>query len=155
MTTGREAHDGAPEAASGGNAPTPPAVPAAVIIALRSAESECSGGEPKACRAEGGKVVGEQQGKGETGVSGTEKAVVVVVDVSAGGGGGWNAEVEKVCRICHLSADREDLEGSELIQIGCGCKGELGMAHRRCAEAWFRVKGNRYYSAFFDSVLRY
>ncbi|XP_010925609.1 uncharacterized protein [Elaeis guineensis] len=143
MTTGSEAHDGAPEAASGGNAPTPPAVAAAASIAARSAESDYSGEEPKACRAEGGKVGGEQVGKGETGVSGMEKAAVVVVDVSAGGGGGWNAEAEKVCRICHLSADRGDLEGSELIQIGCGCKGELGTAHRRCAEAWFRVKGNR------------
>ncbi|XP_019707056.1 uncharacterized protein [Elaeis guineensis] len=142
MTTGSEAHDGAPEAASGGNAPTPPAVAAAASIAARSAESDYSGEEPKACRAEGGKVGGEQVGKGETGVSGMEKAAVVVVDVSAGGGGGWNAEAEKVCRICHLSADRGDLEGSELIQIGCGCKGELGTAHRRCAEAWFRVKGN-------------
>lgn len=142
MTTGREAHDGAPAATCGGNAPTPPAVAAAVIIAVHSS------GELKDCRAEGDKVGGEQLGKGETGVSGTEKVAVEVVDASAGGSGGWNAEAEKVCRICHLSADREDLEASELIQIGCGCKGELGTAHRHCAEAWFRVKGNRYYSAF-------
>ncbi|XP_008788071.1 E3 ubiquitin-protein ligase MARCHF11-like isoform X1 [Phoenix dactylifera] len=145
MTTGREAHDGAPAAACGGDAPAPPTAAAAagVVIEVRSAESECSGGELKDCREEGGKVGGEQEGKGETGVSGTEKAAVVVVDVSAAGGGGWNAEAEKVCRICHLSPDREDLEGSELIQIGCRCKGELGTAHRRCAEAWFKVKGNR------------
>ncbi|XP_008788817.1 uncharacterized protein LOC103705663 isoform X2 [Phoenix dactylifera] len=144
MTTGREAHDGAPAAACGGDAPAPPTAAAAagVVIEVRSAESECSGGELKDCREEGGKVGGEQEGKGETGVSGTEKAAVVVVDVSAAGGGGWNAEAEKVCRICHLSPDREDLEGSELIQIGCRCKGELGTAHRRCAEAWFKVKGN-------------
>lgn len=53
-------------------------------------------------------------------------------------------EFEKVCRICHLSPDRTVEEGSELIAIGCGCKNELGAAHRHCAETWFRLKGNRY-----------
>ncbi|KAK8936171.1 hypothetical protein KSP39_PZI013760 [Platanthera zijinensis] len=54
-------------------------------------------------------------------------------------------EGEKLCRICHLSSEMVGSmeEGWELIEIGCGCKGDLGIAHRRCAEAWFRVKGNR------------
>lgn len=47
---------------------------------------------------------------------------------------------EEVCRICHLV---RTMKGSEKIQIGCGCKGELGFAHRDCGEAWFREKGNR------------
>jgi hypothetical protein len=31
-----------------------------------------------------------------------------------------------------------------LVRLGCGCRGELAAAHRRCAEAWFSVRGNRY-----------
>ncbi|KAJ0964883.1 hypothetical protein J5N97_026021 [Dioscorea zingiberensis] len=76
-----------------------------------------------------------------------------VIDVKCGGGavGDADHETEKICRICHLSPDQccdagggeGGSEGSEMIQIGCGCRGELGIAHRHCAEAWFRVKGNR------------
>ncbi|KAH7657759.1 Zinc finger RING/FYVE/PHD-type protein [Dioscorea alata] len=76
--------------------------------------------------------------------------VETVIDVKCCGGAGADAddtESEKVCRICHLSPDLSGVgggaEGCELIQIGCGCRGELGIAHRHCAEAWFRVKGNR------------
>lgn len=138
-----EAHDGATGTEGGGKSPPTPTV-AAVVVTVHSAETECSDGEPKACSAEGGKVGGEQQGKEKSGVLGREKTAVVVVDVGSGGVGGPIAEAEKLCRICHLSPDLEDLEASGLIQIGCGCKGELGTAHRRCAEAWFRVKGNRY-----------
>lgn len=60
---------------------------------------------------------------------------------------------EKVCRICHLSSeqslvtDRDEDNGnnaaSKLIQLGCGCKDELGIAHVLCAEAWFKLRGNR------------
>ncbi|PUZ54920.1 hypothetical protein GQ55_5G170700 [Panicum hallii var. hallii] len=50
------------------------------------------------------------------------------------------------CRICQLGP--EDGGGSaapesEVIRLGCCCKDELGTAHRRCAEAWFRIKGDR------------
>nr|CAB3504379.1 unnamed protein product [Digitaria exilis] len=52
------------------------------------------------------------------------------------------------CRICHLGAEDDGgsasaATGSEVIQLGCGCKDELGAAHRQCAEAWFRIKGDR------------
>ncbi|KAF5481526.1 hypothetical protein F2P56_002168 [Juglans regia] len=46
------------------------------------------------------------------------------------------------CRICHLSSEQLSRTTS-LIQLGCSCKGELGISHRHCAEAWFRSKGNR------------
>ncbi|KAK7245546.1 hypothetical protein RIF29_40393 [Crotalaria pallida] len=32
---------------------------------------------------------------------------------------------------------------SDLVQLGCACKDELGIAHIHCAEAWFKLKGNR------------
>uniref|UniRef100_A0A2P2PXU3 RING-CH-type domain-containing protein n=1 Tax=Rhizophora mucronata TaxID=61149 RepID=A0A2P2PXU3_RHIMU len=38
----------------------------------------------------------------------------------------------------------------DLIQLGCGCKDDLGIAHAHCAEAWFKLKGNT--SASFSSV---
>uniref|UniRef100_A0A0E0FSQ1 RING-CH-type domain-containing protein n=1 Tax=Oryza nivara TaxID=4536 RepID=A0A0E0FSQ1_ORYNI len=47
------------------------------------------------------------------------------------------------CRICHLVPEGGVGPGSEVIRIGCGCKDELGAAHRHCAEAWFRIKGDR------------
>lgn len=77
---------------------------------------------------------------------GLPESVVAAVDLSSRrdeGGERFVDEIkEKVCRICHLSS--EQCEGSDLIQLGCGCKGELGAAHRHCAEAWFMVKGDRY-----------
>ncbi|KAL3624841.1 hypothetical protein CASFOL_031509 [Castilleja foliolosa] len=52
-------------------------------------------------------------------------------------------ENQRVCRICHLSAKESGKTPVELPELGCGCKGELGVAHLRCAEAWFKVRGNR------------
>ncbi|CAL4896214.1 unnamed protein product [Urochloa decumbens] len=48
------------------------------------------------------------------------------------------------CRICHLPDGElpQRLRG-RLVKLGCGCRGELAAAHRRCAEAWFSVRGNR------------
>ncbi|PKA46853.1 hypothetical protein AXF42_Ash015747 [Apostasia shenzhenica] len=90
-------------------------------------------------------AVGEEDGKK---ISGGEQARegFVAVDIRGGVCGSRpEQEVPNVCRICHLSSDLvgSAAEGWEHIQIGCGCIGELGIAHRRCAEAWFRVKGSR------------
>ncbi|KAL3615140.1 hypothetical protein CASFOL_040801 [Castilleja foliolosa] len=52
-------------------------------------------------------------------------------------------ENQRVCRICHLSAKESGKTPVELMELGCACKGELGVAHLHCAEAWFRVRGNR------------
>ncbi|KAL5772181.1 hypothetical protein ACOSQ2_012105 [Xanthoceras sorbifolium] len=61
-------------------------------------------------------------------------------------------EGERVCRICHLTSEQASETASntsvctttvELIQLGCGCKDELGIAHSHCAEVWFKLKGNR------------
>lgn len=77
-----------------------------------------------------------------------------VIDIKCGSGKGFgdNWEAESVCRICHLSSDQSPDRKSEttscsatmdLIHLGCGCKDELGVAHAHCAEAWFKLKGNR------------
>lgn len=84
------------------------------------------------------------------------------IDIQSGnvhGGCGENGEGETVCRICHLSSEQSvdpipgmtmgdgmtsAMSSMELIHLGCGCKDELGIAHSHCAEAWFKLKGNRY-----------
>ncbi|KAK4382675.1 hypothetical protein Sango_2849900 [Sesamum angolense] len=59
-----------------------------------------------------------------------------VVDISTNSGN--SKEAEKACRICHFSEN-----SSELVLLACDCRGELGAAHRDCADAWFLQKGNR------------
>ncbi|KAH7434830.1 hypothetical protein KP509_06G036800 [Ceratopteris richardii] len=46
----------------------------------------------------------------------------------------WKGEY---CRVCQLT-----VEAAELIQLGCACKDDLALAHRHCAETWFKIKGN-------------
>ncbi|CAE6028607.1 unnamed protein product [Arabidopsis arenosa] len=60
-----------------------------------------------------------------------------------------SGEGERICRICHFGSDQspeasgDDKSVSpELIEIGCKCKNELGLAHFHCAEAWFKLRGN-------------
>ncbi|KAJ1689558.1 hypothetical protein LUZ63_013713 [Rhynchospora breviuscula] len=53
-----------------------------------------------------------------------------------------NSGSEKACRICHISSALAGT-GSEVIQLGCGCKNGLDVAHQHCAEAWFKIKGDR------------
>ncbi|XP_028779733.1 uncharacterized protein LOC114736126 [Neltuma alba] len=51
-------------------------------------------------------------------------------------------EVKRDCRICHLSMDMTDHESGS-IELGCSCKDDLVAAHKQCAEAWFKIKGNK------------
>ncbi|KZV47078.1 hypothetical protein F511_33931 [Dorcoceras hygrometricum] len=53
-------------------------------------------------------------------------------------------ERELSCRICHLNFEGncEDSKGEVRVELGCSCKGDLGVAHKHCAETWFEVKGN-------------
>ena len=53
------------------------------------------------------------------------------------------AKVERDCRICHLSLDPTNQESGVPIELGCSCKGDLAASHKQCAEAWFKIKGNR------------
>ncbi|KAK6133541.1 hypothetical protein DH2020_032670 [Rehmannia glutinosa] len=82
-------------------------------------------------------AVGEDE---EAKMKGEDKPSSCVIDINSNGFVGEN---QRVCRICHLNAKESGKTSIELIELGCGCKGELGVAHSHCAEAWFRVRGNR------------
>lgn len=49
---------------------------------------------------------------------------------------------ERDCRICHLSLESANNESGVPIELGCSCKDDLAAAHKHCAEAWFKIKGN-------------
>ncbi|KAM7271970.1 hypothetical protein ACFE04_031184 [Oxalis oulophora] len=62
------------------------------------------------------------------------------------------SQAEIVCRICHLCFDSTNEEsggngngnGNGIpIELGCSCKHDLAAAHKHCAEAWFKIKGNK------------
>ncbi|PSS34609.1 E3 ubiquitin-protein like [Actinidia chinensis var. chinensis] len=52
-------------------------------------------------------------------------------------------KLERDCRICHLSLDSTNPESGIGIELGCSCKDDLAVAHKNCAEAWFKIKGNK------------
>ncbi|KAF5752539.1 E3 ubiquitin-protein ligase MARCH8-like [Tripterygium wilfordii] len=54
-----------------------------------------------------------------------------------------SAIVERDCRICHMSLDAGNQEEGIPIELGCSCKDDLAAAHKHCAEAWFKIKGNK------------
>ncbi|KAI4354601.1 hypothetical protein L6164_003450 [Bauhinia variegata] len=53
------------------------------------------------------------------------------------------AKIERDCRICHLGLESDSHECGVPIELGCSCKDDLAAAHKNCAEAWFKIKGNR------------
>lgn len=78
------------------------------------------------------------------------------VDLEEGdrGGGGRRAEagsgvgevkvhLERDCRICHLGLESNSSECGIAIELGCSCKNDLAAAHKHCAEAWFKIRGNK------------
>jgi len=52
-------------------------------------------------------------------------------------------KVERDCRICHLNLESSNSETGVAIVLGCSCKDDLAAAHKNCAEAWFKIKGNK------------
>ena len=68
----------------------------------------------------------------ERGVLGNNKEVHLKSDVA-----------ERDCRICHMSLDSSNQESGGSIELGCACKDDLAAAHKHCAEAWFKIKGNK------------
>ncbi|KAI3816025.1 hypothetical protein L1987_15710 [Smallanthus sonchifolius] len=75
----------------------------------------------------------------------TEIAGLVLEEVVEKGREMHLLKVEKDCRICHLSLDVNSEESGNgiPIELGCSCKDDLAVAHKHCAEAWFKIKGNR------------
>ncbi|PIM98869.1 hypothetical protein CDL12_28645 [Handroanthus impetiginosus] len=53
------------------------------------------------------------------------------------------ARTARDCRICHLSMDATNQDSGLPIELGCSCKDDLAAAHKQCAEAWFKIKGNK------------
>lgn len=53
------------------------------------------------------------------------------------------SKAERDCRICHLSLDAAHQDSGIPIELGCSCKDDLAAAHKQCAEAWFKIKGNK------------
>ncbi|KAF4401598.1 hypothetical protein CsatB_000601 [Cannabis sativa] len=53
------------------------------------------------------------------------------------------SKVERDCRICHLGLESNSHESGAPIELGCSCKNDLAAVHRNCAEAWFKIKGNK------------
>ncbi|KAJ8443864.1 hypothetical protein Cgig2_032688 [Carnegiea gigantea] len=84
-----------------------------------------------------------------------ESSTEEVVDLESGSGGGGvvaetkvsvgvhSVKVERDCRICHLSLDASNPESGLPIELGCSCKDDLAAAHKQCAEAWFKIRGNK------------
>ncbi|PKA46097.1 hypothetical protein AXF42_Ash015388 [Apostasia shenzhenica] len=50
---------------------------------------------------------------------------------------------ERDCRICHLSLEIQTQESGVPFVLGCSCKDDLAAAHKKCAETWFKIKGNK------------
>ncbi|KAL9415853.1 hypothetical protein AB3S75_039116 [Citrus x aurantiifolia] len=51
-------------------------------------------------------------------------------------------KADRDCRICHLGLEGNSQELMPPIELGCSCKGDLGYAHKQCAETWFKIRGN-------------
>ncbi|KAJ6315686.1 hypothetical protein OIU78_019038, partial [Salix suchowensis] len=51
-------------------------------------------------------------------------------------------KTQRDCRICHLGLETCEEECGGAIELGCSCKGDLGAAHKKCAETWFKIRGN-------------
>lgn len=72
---------------------------------------------------------------------GIDLAEAEPVDLEVGQGSREHDEEGK-CRVCHVVF--EGASGTtEAMQLGCNCKNDLSIAHRECAETWFKIRGNR------------
>jgi len=59
-------------------------------------------------------------------------------------------KTQRDCRICHLGLETSEQECGGAIELGCSCKGDLGAAHKKCAETWFKIKGNTWVKTNFS-----
>ncbi|KAF5472943.1 hypothetical protein F2P56_009599 [Juglans regia] len=129
-----------------------------IVIVINSNEALGVGGDDRGLEARISEPVLSKVSTKEVNktVSEPEKTSCVI-DMKCSSGKGFveNLDVEWVCRICHLGSEQSShvtvritgdvnmMTMMDLIQLGCGCKEELGIAHGYCAEAWFKIRGNR------------
>ncbi|KZV51697.1 hypothetical protein F511_29523 [Dorcoceras hygrometricum] len=103
------------------------------------------GGGPH--RFEGIEIVRNENKKGqhERRESNASDCSVEIVDLEAGVSETKFrlAKTERECRICHLSLDAVHQDSGVPIELGCSCKDDLAAAHKHCAEAWFKIRGNK------------
>ncbi|KAH6777606.1 RING/FYVE/PHD zinc finger superfamily protein [Perilla frutescens var. frutescens] len=92
----------------------------------------------------GDEIVNEK-GKDERRESNVSDCSVEIVDLESGVDESTLhlARNVKDCRICHLSMDATNQDSGIPIELGCSCKDDLAAAHKQCAEAWFKIKGNK------------
>ncbi|KAL3521165.1 hypothetical protein ACH5RR_019314 [Cinchona calisaya] len=93
----------------------------------------------------GSEIVGVLDNKHKRGESSVSECSVVVVDQEDGSQDTKLHLSKSVrdCRICHLGLDAANQESGVPIELGCSCKDDLAAAHKQCAEAWFKIKGNK------------
>ncbi|KAL7143660.1 hypothetical protein ABFS83_08G206800 [Erythranthe nasuta] len=102
----------------------------------KDAELEENKVQPAKCKPGDSEMVEKDEKQGSS-----NHDFAIDIELSRNGNSESSKE-EKVCRICHFGSEASS-GSSELYPIGCDCKGELGLSHRRCADAWFELKGNR------------
>ncbi|XP_028764907.1 uncharacterized protein LOC114722954 [Neltuma alba] len=125
------------------------------VVVIDSAETECvNGGNGKFEAKVNESELNKASMKSPKGPSeGDKNSCVINIKSGSCREFSENVEGERVCRICHLASGQpsdstaasptNSASSGELIQLGCACKDELGIAHSHCAEAWFKLKGNR------------
>ncbi|GKU94380.1 hypothetical protein SLEP1_g7882 [Rubroshorea leprosula] len=128
-----------------------------VVIVINSQEAVGEGGGNRVTEMKGNGLgsskVLEEKPKAKPKSSEADNSCVIDIKSGASGRLGFKetSDGERVCRICHLTSeqllecdDSTSATATDLIQLGCACKDELGIAHSHCAEAWFKLKGNRF-----------
>ena len=86
---------------------------------------------------------GGRRSSGDSGAEIVEKGCPATADLECGEEKAHLEREERDCRICHLSLDAANHETGIPIELGCSCKDDLAAAHKHCAEAWFKIKGNK------------
>nr|GEU41721.1 RINGv domain-containing protein [Tanacetum cinerariifolium] len=55
----------------------------------------------------------------------------------------WILMVTKlVMVVATVLVSHGDSDSGGVIELGCNCKGDLGAAHKQCAETWFKFRSN-------------
>ncbi|KAM7256142.1 hypothetical protein ACFE04_011883 [Oxalis oulophora] len=87
----------------------------------------------------------------KAGAAEKETCVIEIKRASRDNNNNNNKKKKRDCRICHLGLvnnkngleeEEEEEYGGAPIHLGCSCKGDLAAAHKKCAETWFKIKGN-------------